>query len=76
MTMRELCAYVRSLPQDGALGRAVMGEAAVYSPEVHRLTDIADLLQQHNYIAVRAAGGKARKPKPIRRPRPPVEGDA
>jgi hypothetical protein len=42
--------------------------AADYDATVHRLTDLADLLMQGNYIAVRAAGGKPSKPKPIKRP--------
>lgn len=38
---------------------------------MHRLTDIADLLMTGNYISARAAGAKAKQPKPIRRPRIP-----
>jgi hypothetical protein len=71
LTMAELLDYVRGLPPDGALGRAMLGEAAAYTPEVHRLTDIADLLAMANWQ--RSGAPSSKRPKPIRRPRIPTD---
>lgn len=66
LTRRELITYIRYLPRDSALGRALLGEAADWSPEMHRLTDVAELLAGANW---QRANGKGPKPKPIKRPR-------
>jgi hypothetical protein len=68
LTHRELIAYIKHLPMEGAVGRVVLGDAAAWTPEMHRLTDIADLLSFGHYIAATVAGGKAKRPKPIKRP--------
>lgn len=38
---------------------------------MHRLTDLLDAVVEGNWIAARAAGGKPKKPKPVKRPKPP-----
>lgn len=70
LTLRELAAYVKHLPpHESALGRVLLGENADWSPVMHRLTDLADLLVEGHHIAVAAAGGKPGKPKRLARPR-------
>nr|PZN00576.1 MAG: hypothetical protein DIU77_03440 [Thermocrispum agreste] len=71
LTHRELLAYIRHLPQDSAVGRALLGPAADYDATMHRLTDLLDAVVEGNWIAARAAGGKPKKPKPVKRPKPP-----
>lgn len=65
LTHADLISFIRHLPRDSALGRALLGEAAQWSPELHRLTDIADLLAGANW---QRGGSATKKPKPIKRP--------
>lgn len=71
MSVRRLWVLVSGLPRDSAMARELLGDAAEWSPEMHRLTDIVDVLNGLVYVTVRANGGKAKRPKPVPRPRTP-----
>jgi len=59
----EFGVWFRFLPTDSQTFQAVKGPQ--WSPEMHRLTDIAEILMGANW---QRAGGKGSKPKPLPRP--------
>jgi hypothetical protein len=66
VTRRELVSLVKGMPEDSALFRSVNGaDAVTWTPVMHRLTDVADLLQVANY---QRTDGKGPAPSPITRP--------
>lgn len=71
MSFRRLWVLVSGLPRDSNTARALLGEAADWSPETHRLTDLLDAFNALTYVLVRANGGKMRRPSPVPRPRLP-----
>lgn len=56
-----------NLPRESAVYRSVFGEAAAWSPEMHRLTDLAELMRAGNW---QRGGGRGAKPPTIPRPQP------
>lgn len=66
VTRRELVSFVSKMPEDSALFRAVNGpDAVTWTPVLHRLTDVADLLNVANW---QRTEGKGPAPSPITRP--------
>jgi hypothetical protein len=66
VTRRELVSLVREMPEDSALFRSVRGaDAVTWTPVMHRLTDVVDLLQVANY---QRTDGKGPAPSPMTRP--------
>ena len=70
LTHRELISLVEHLPHDAMTWQISLGKDAPRSPEWHRLTDIADQMDEAAY---QRGGGKGRRPKS--RPRPGIEED-
>ncbi|WP_018658455.1 hypothetical protein [Actinomadura flavalba] len=48
------------------------GEASLWSPEMWRLTDLADLIKAGNW---QRGGGRGQRPRPERRPSIPQRAD-
>ena len=65
ITWRELRVFLAHVPADSATARAVHGEAAAWGLAEHLLAAVVDVLQFANY---QRAGGKGRKPRPVKRP--------
>ena len=64
-----LLARLSSLPDTSALAASVAGIPRGWGGDRHSLVTLIDALQQNTYTTVKAAGGKARKPKPMTRPK-------
>lgn len=65
---RAMCAFVQHLPADSALVREMHPEQAGWTPAVQMLATIIDVVRENTWATITAAGGKADKPKPIKRP--------
>lgn len=66
VTRRELLSLVAKMPEDSALFKSVNGaDAVTWTPILHRLTDVADLLNTANW---QRTDGKSPQPSPIERP--------
>lgn len=68
MSFRRLWVLVSRLPRESWTVRERLGEHADWTPEMHRLTDLADRLQWIEFAVYAAAGAKPKEPKPIPRP--------
>lgn len=68
MSFRRLWVLVNGLPRESWTARRRLGEHADWTPEYHRLTDLADLLQWVIHAVYAAAGAKPDQPKPVPRP--------
>lgn len=66
LTWRQLGVYIRQLPRDSALARALAGDDHVWDLHAHLLAVAADALHVANWQ--RSARKGARPPKPIPRP--------
>ena len=66
-----LLARLSSLPDTSALHAAVQGAPRGWGGDRHALVTIIDALQQNTFATVKVAGGKARKPKALTRPKSP-----
>lgn len=58
----DLAVWLKFLSRDSQLYQAIYGPQ--WSPEMHRLTDVVDVLTQANW----QRGGRGPRPKPIKRP--------
>lgn len=74
LTHRELVNLISYLPPEAATVRLVFGRDAPWTPEMHRLTDIADTLDRANWQRTAKPGQRSPKSK-YRRPRPPLVDD-
>lgn len=65
LTWRRLGVLVRHLPTDGALARALHGEAVRWSTADHLMATTVDLLASANW---QRGGGKGKRPRRLPRP--------
>lgn len=74
LTHREVINLISYLPPEAATIRLVLGRDAPWTPEMHRLTDIADALDRANWQRSAKPGSRAPRSR-YRRPKPPPAAD-
>lgn len=63
-----LLARLVSLPDTSALAASVQDVPRGWGVDRHAAVTIVDALQQNTWVTVKAAGGRARRPKLVTRP--------